>query len=70
MVCRFSDFGDNNNANGVCARKVNPLDAINVNDIENVDVLKGASAAAIYGSRGSTALSSSLRKEGRGINPW
>ncbi|HEY0175917.1 MAG TPA: SusC/RagA family TonB-linked outer membrane protein, partial [Pedobacter sp.] len=36
--------------------KVNPLNAINVNDIESIDVLKDASAAAIYGSRGSNGV--------------
>jgi len=34
----------------------NPLATINPNDIESIEVLKDASAAAIYGSRGSMGL--------------
>lgn len=34
----------------------NPLAIINPNDIESIDVLKDASAAAIYGSRGSNGV--------------
>lgn len=44
-----------NDVNGPGA-KVNPLNAINMNDIETVDVLKDASATAIYGSRGSNGV--------------
>ncbi len=36
----------------------NAIAGINPNDIESLDILKDASAAAIYGSRGSTASSS------------
>lgn len=64
----LSDFGDNNNANGV-GMKVNPLDAINVNDIESVDVLKDASAAAIYGSRGSNGVIIITTKRGKRDKP-
>jgi TonB-linked SusC/RagA family outer membrane protein len=45
--------------------KVNPLNAINVNDIESVDVLKDASAAAIYGSRGSNGVVIITTKRGK-----
>lgn len=34
----------------------NPLAAINPNDIESIDILKDASAAAIYGSRGANGV--------------
>ncbi|MFB9081060.1 TonB-dependent receptor plug domain-containing protein [Flavobacterium procerum] len=37
-----------NSGNGVAT---NPLNFINPQDIESIDVLKDASAAAIYGSR-------------------
>lgn len=53
-----------NDANGP-GFKVNPLNAINVNDIESVDVLKDASAAAIYGSRGSNGVVIITTKRGR-----
>jgi TonB-dependent SusC/RagA subfamily outer membrane receptor len=34
----------------------NALNVINPNDIESIDVLKGASAIAIYGARGSNGI--------------
>jgi TonB-linked SusC/RagA family outer membrane protein len=43
-----TNFGDNNTSN--------PLADLNPNDIESVDVLKDASAAAIYGSRASNGV--------------
>ncbi|SDS72977.1 TonB-linked outer membrane protein, SusC/RagA family [Mucilaginibacter mallensis] len=49
--------------------KVNPLDAINVNDIESIDVLKDASAAAIYGSRGSNGVVIITTKRGKKDKP-
>lgn len=49
--------------------KVNPLDAINVNDIESIDVLKDASAAAIYGSRGSNGVVIITTKRGNSKKP-
>jgi len=45
--------------------KVNALNAINVNDIESIDVLKDASAAAIYGSRGSNGVVIITTKRGK-----
>jgi len=45
--------------------KVNPLNSINVNDIESVDVLKDASASAIYGSRGSNGVVIITTKRGK-----
>ena len=36
--------------------RVNPMASLNPNDIESVEVLKDASAAAIYGSRGSNGV--------------
>ncbi|MGK9121064.1 TonB-dependent receptor [Olivibacter jilunii] len=64
----LSDYGDNNEGNGV-GMQVNPLDAINVNDIESVDVLKDASAAAIYGSRGSNGVIIITTKKGKEDKP-
>ncbi len=49
--------------------KVNPLNAININDIESVDVLKDASAAAIYGSRGSNGVIVITTKRGKKDRP-
>jgi len=64
----LSDYGNNNNGNGV-GMQVNPLDAININDIESIDVLKDASAAAIYGSRGSNGVVIVTTKRGKKDKP-
>ncbi len=44
---------------------VSPLSAINPNDIESVDILKDASATAIYGSRGSNGVVIITTKKGK-----
>ena len=43
----------------------NPLNFLNPNDIENISVLKDASAAAIYGSRGSNGVVLITTKRGK-----
>ena len=43
----------------------NPLSTINPNDIESIEVLKDASSAAIYGSRGSNGVILITTKKGR-----
>lgn len=43
----------------------NPLDNINPNDIENIEVLKDAAAAAIYGSRASNGVVLITTKRGK-----
>jgi len=47
----------------------NPLSTINPNDIESVDVLKDASATAIYGSRGSNGVVIITTKRGKTGKP-
>ncbi|WP_353134272.1 TonB-dependent receptor [Pseudopedobacter sp.] len=42
-----------------------PLNALNVNDIEAVDILKDASATAIYGSRGANGVVIVTTKKGK-----
>ncbi|MBU2915866.1 SusC/RagA family TonB-linked outer membrane protein [Reichenbachiella agariperforans] len=44
----------------------NPLSDINPNDIESIDVLKDAAAAAIYGSRAANGVMVITTKKGRG----
>lgn len=44
---------------------INPLAAINPNDIESIEVLKDAAAAAIYGSRGSNGVVLVTTKNGK-----
>lgn len=43
----------------------NPLSTLNPNDIESIEVLKDASAAAIYGSRGSNGVILITTKKGK-----
>ena len=51
-------------------RNPNPLQTINPNDIESIDVLKDASATAIYGSRGANGVIIVKTKKGkRGQKP-
>ncbi len=45
--------------------KINPLATLNTNDIESIEVLKDASAAAIYGSRGSNGVILITTKRGK-----
>jgi TonB-linked SusC/RagA family outer membrane protein len=47
----------------------NPLDNINPNDIESIQVLKDAAAAAIYGSRASNGVVLITTKQGRTGKP-
>ena len=47
----------------------NPLDNINPNDIESIDILKDAAAAAIYGSRASNGVVIITTKRGRTGKP-
>jgi TonB-dependent starch-binding outer membrane protein SusC len=47
----------------------NPLNTINPSDIESVDVLKDASATAIYGSRGSNGVIIITTKRGKAGKP-
>jgi TonB-dependent starch-binding outer membrane protein SusC len=56
---------DNSNISGVS----NPLSMINPNDIESFNILKDASAAAIYGSRASNGVIIITTKKGRAGQP-
>lgn len=47
------------------APATNPLNFINPNDIEKIDILKDASAAAIYGSRGANGVIIITTKKGK-----
>ena len=57
------------NAGALNSQPVNPLSSINPGDIESVDVLKDASATAIYGSRGANGVVIITTKKGKaGVN--
>ncbi len=51
------------------AQNVNPLNSINPNDIESVEILKDAAAAAIYGSRGANGVIIITTKRGKTGRP-
>ncbi|MDW7692622.1 TonB-dependent receptor [Flammeovirgaceae bacterium SG7u.111] len=52
------------NSQSLTSSQTNPLADINFNDIESIEVLKDASAAAIYGSRGSNGVVLITTKQG------
>lgn len=45
--------------------KINPLSTINPSDIESIEILKDASATAIYGSRGANGVVLITTKKGK-----
>mgnify|MGYP002240236792 CR=1 FL=1 len=45
--------------------KINPLSTINPSDIESIEILKDASATAIYGSRGANGVVLITTKRGK-----
>ena len=51
-----TDSGDGANGGNVQIANRNPMNNINPNDIESIEVLKDASSAAIYGSRGANGV--------------
>ncbi|MDA9555419.1 TonB-dependent receptor [Pelobium sp.] len=55
------DFGRNPTKAG----KIDPLSYLNPNDIESIDVIKDAAAAAIYGSRGANGIIQITTKKGK-----
>jgi len=60
--------GLNNNSGLGTSPDVNPLNFINPYDIASIDVLKDASASAIYGSRGANGVILVTNQKG-GIGP-
>ncbi|MFT2008288.1 TonB-dependent receptor [Pontibacter sp. 13R65] len=61
----FSSSGMANNT----ANKINPLSTINPADIESIEILKDASATAIYGSRGANGVVIITTKRGKQGKP-
>lgn len=56
--------GDNGSASNMSFNR-NPLNNINPNDIESIEILKDASSAAIYGSRGANGVVLVTTKQGK-----
>ncbi|OYU82083.1 MAG: SusC/RagA family protein [Flavobacterium sp. BFFFF1] len=57
-----NDFSSNGGAGN---NAVSPLSTINPNDVESIDILKDASATAIYGSRGANGVIIITTKSGK-----
>ncbi len=56
---------DFNTVSGTFARGLNGLAGLNLNDIESIDILKDASATAIYGSKAANGVVIITTKKGR-----
>ncbi|NDV17679.1 SusC/RagA family TonB-linked outer membrane protein [Muricauda sp. TY007] len=58
-------LGSNDVSGQIFSGNISPLNAINPNDIESIEVLKDADATAIYGSRGANGVVLITTKKGR-----
>ena len=63
-VDRGGQDDPNNTISGSFARGLNSLGGLNINDIASIDILKDASATAIYGSRGANGVVIITTKKG------
>jgi TonB-dependent starch-binding outer membrane protein SusC len=64
-VERFGSDNPNNAISGSFARGLNSLGGLSINDIESIDILKDASATAIYGSRAANGVIIITTKKGK-----
>lgn len=64
-VDRFGSDNPNSSVSGSFARGLNSLAGLNISDIETIDVLKDASATAIYGSRAANGVVIITTKRGK-----
>ncbi|QKJ33153.1 TonB-dependent receptor [Mucilaginibacter mali] len=68
-IDRFGNSGGGDTPNdaisGNFARALNSLGGLNINDIETLDILKDASATAIYGSKGANGVIIITTKRGK-----
>jgi len=67
VIDGFPVYNDNSNANAgaISGASINALASLNLSDIESIDVLKDASATAIYGSRGANGVVQITTKRGK-----
>jgi TonB-linked SusC/RagA family outer membrane protein len=61
----FGSDSKNNTVSGAFARGLNSLGGLNINDIETIDILKDASATAIYGSKAANGVVIITTKSGK-----
>ncbi|WP_199415064.1 TonB-dependent receptor [Chitinophaga silvisoli] len=64
-VERFGSDNPNSSVGGSFARGLNSLAGLNINDIESIDILKDASATAIYGSKAANGVVIITTKKGK-----
>ncbi|MDR2681410.1 MAG: TonB-dependent receptor [Tannerella sp.] len=67
VIDGFPVYNDNSlvSSNAVSGGDINALASINPSDVESIDVLKDASATAIYGSRGANGVIMITTKKGK-----
>lgn len=65
VVDGFPLYNNSSTAGTLSGTPTNPLASINPSDIESIDVLKDASATAIYGSRGANGVVIITTKKGK-----
>jgi TonB-linked SusC/RagA family outer membrane protein len=65
VIDGFPVYNNASSSGAITGATVNPLSAINPSDIESIDILKDASATAIYGSRGANGVIIVTTKKGR-----
>lgn len=58
-------IANTNNVSAVTGPSINPLESINPADVESIEVLKDASATAIYGARGANGVILVTTKRGK-----
>ncbi|HEU4551382.1 MAG TPA: SusC/RagA family TonB-linked outer membrane protein [Chitinophaga sp.] len=64
-IARSTNFSDPaNSISGAYARGLNSLAGLNISDIESIDILKDASATAIYGSKAANGVVIITTKQG------
>lgn len=68
VIDGFSLSNNSSNTGNGTFTTGNPLDNINPSDIESIDLLKDAAAAAIYGSRASNGVVLITTKRGRTVS--
>lgn len=64
-VERFGNDDPNNTISGSFTRGLNSLGGLNLSDIESIDILKDASATAIYGSKAANGVVIITTKKGK-----
>ncbi|HWJ27050.1 MAG TPA: TonB-dependent receptor plug domain-containing protein, partial [Flavisolibacter sp.] len=64
-VERFGNDNPDNTISGSFSRGLNSLGGLNIDDIESIDILKDASATAIYGSKAANGVIIITTKKGK-----